>query len=125
MLRALSLVKVLDQVKGDGVVGAILLNREGTLLAYSGLDDRTARMTAAIASNVWNYYDRIGKSVLSEEPLTRFTMKCEDGFISVCAVSSLLLCIQSKVEVQLGSLMAKMDGLRTALNGPLDRVNNI
>ena len=125
MLRSSSLVKVLDQVKGEGVKGAILLNREGTLLAYSGLDEKPARMTAAIASNVWTYYDRTGRSVMNEDPLTRFTMKCVGGYITVSAVSSLLLCIQSESDVHLGSLLAKMDALRTALKEPLDRVSNI
>lgn len=123
MLRSSSLVKVLNEVEGDGVTGAILLNREGTLLAYSGLDNKTSRMTAAIAANVWNSYERIGKSVMCEDPLTRFTLNCDDGFISAASVSSLLLCLHAKADVQLGSLRAKMDALCKALEEPLDRVN--
>ena len=125
MLRGSSLVKVLDQVKGEGVAGAMLLNREGTLLAFSGLDDKSARMTSAIASNVWNLYDRIGRNFLDDNPLLKFTIKCEEGYVSVCPVSSLLLCIQAKADVQLGSLTAKMDALAKALKDPLDKVHNI
>lgn len=125
MIRGSSLVGMLDKVVGDGVVGAILLAHEGTLIAYSGLDEVTVRSTAAISSVIWNNIDRAGKLVMSGEPLKRFTMKCEDGYISVCPVSSLLLCIQSKVDVQLYSLMGKIDALRAALDGPLEKLDNI
>ena len=77
MLRPKTLTQVLGQVISGGVQGALILNKEGTLLAFAGYDDKNARMTAAIASSIWVSYEKYGRVAFNEDPLKSYTMQCE------------------------------------------------
>lgn len=54
-----------------------LLNNEGALLAYSGYDDKNARVTAAIASNLWGSCVKNGNAAFNEDQLNFMLMDAE------------------------------------------------
>ena len=53
MLRPSALKSLLGQANSGGVESTFLLNREGSLVAYAGLEDTQARVDGAIAASIW------------------------------------------------------------------------
>lgn len=102
-----------------------LLNKEGTLLAYSGFEDKNARKTAAIASSIWMSYEKYGSIAFNEDRLKLITVNCEDGILIVKSVSNVLLCMHAKNDVPLGALKAKVVSLTNYLEEPLNKVSNV
>lgn len=76
-----------------------MLNSEGALLAFSGFHDRDARITSAIASNVWTAYQKHGQNSFREDRLQFIIIQCEQGNVIITEVSFISLEIIRKSDV--------------------------
>lgn len=69
------------------------MNHEGALLAYSGYGDKDARVTSAIASNVWAAYHKHGKNAFRDDGLQFVMLQCDAGHVVITQVCSFVLHI--------------------------------
>lgn len=99
-----------------------LFNEEGALLAYAGLNDKDARVTAAIASSIWTAYEKQGRNALHEDRLQITLLNCEEGNLAISKVANLLLCLYANSTVTLGMLCQKSKALTNYLAAPLTEI---
>ncbi|XP_065181883.1 ragulator complex protein LAMTOR2 homolog [Sycon ciliatum] len=122
MLKPKALAKVLEQTNTNGVRNTVLLNSEGSLLAFAGEDDRDAKVRAAISSSIWLSYEKAGKQFAPPGHMTQMILPCMDGSVVINRVPGGLLCLFAGKGVGLGMLRLKADKMAAHLEEPLKKL---
>ncbi|XP_059156517.1 ragulator complex protein LAMTOR2-like [Physella acuta] len=122
MLKPRVLSEVLSQANTGGVGSTLLLNSEGSLLAFSGFGDKDAAAAGAIASNIWSSFHKSGQISLDDSKLKCVLVDCKQGKIAITKVANLLLCLCATETVSYGMLKTKIEAMATYLEEPLSQV---
>lgn len=122
LLKPKSLNNVLAQTNTGGVKCTLLLNHEGSLLAYAGSSNTEAITIAALASTIWKNYQRYGNSALHEDKLKTAVIQSQEANLIVRNLSTVLLCICANHEVPLGMLKQKANSIAEFLEASLDMI---
>lgn len=122
MLRPKTLNNILAKANTGGVKCTLLLNREGSLLAYAGGTDEEAITTAALASTIWKNFEKYGNSAFHEDKLKCAVIQCQEANLVVRNLSTVLLCIYANQDVPLGMLKNKAKCLADYIEEPLDKI---
>lgn len=89
----------------------------------SGTNEKEIRASAAIASSVWNVYEKSGAVAFNEEKLRYILIECERGRVAIFDVAKLLLSVYAESKVPLGMLKLKAELLVKYLDEPLNLVS--
>ncbi|KAG9508414.1 Ragulator complex protein LAMTOR2-like protein, partial [Fragariocoptes setiger] len=122
MLRPKTLNSILSRANTGGVICTLLLNKEGTLLAYAGGSDEEARTTAALASTIWKNFERYGNSAFHDDRLKCTVVQCHNANLVIRNLSTVLLCIFANQDAPIGMLKNKAKCLADHIEAPLDKI---
>ncbi|CAB3397748.1 unnamed protein product [Caenorhabditis bovis] len=113
MLKQKTLIEVLSQVNTSDVHGAMLFNKEGLLLAYSGYNQGKCapNVAAALIAGIWNGLDR--------RDMKETILVMEDGIIAATQVATMLLAIKAANVSDIGMIRTKLKALASHLEEPI------
>ncbi|RKP08911.1 hypothetical protein THASP1DRAFT_29299 [Thamnocephalis sphaerospora] len=124
MLKPRVIAKVLQQALTGGVETALLLTRDGAVLASGtspGKSDTAIR--AAVAASAWKDYEACLRSWsdVGDDPRW-LLLRCERGYAIVRPVGELLVALVANETCELGMLRLKVDALVKHFEEPLKKV---
>lgn len=136
MLRPSALKSLLGQANSGGVSSTLLLNREGSLVAYAGVVDTEARVNGAIAASIWASYEKSAKAAfapsqtglhgkgnnLSNSNSLKFViLDCDEGLAALASLpeSDFVVCALADKTCEFGMIKKKILALAEALQEPL------
>lgn len=122
MLKPKALNDVLRQAHGGGVQHVMLFKKDGALISFATESERDAKITSAIASNIWSIYESHRDAVQASEGQL-LLIDCDSGRLFVTPVGGLLLCLSAQPNTGFGLLKLKAHALRTHLEEPLSQVH--
>eukprot|EP00127_Corallochytrium_limacisporum_P000558 Clim_evm14s18 gene=Clim_evmTU14s18 len=130
MLRAKAISNFLGEVNTNkdteqDTVTAVLLDNEGSVIAYGGDSKRDEALSAAIVNHIWHSYRNNGSKYLSQE-LEEFILVFDEpeGACCVCrkvcdTFGFLLVVYSQSTLVPVGNIRARADSLATSLEAGL------
>ncbi|KAI9203638.1 uncharacterized protein BJ171DRAFT_509153 [Polychytrium aggregatum] len=126
MIKPRVISQLLAQANTGGVHSTLLLNLNGSLLAFAGGDDRFAKIIAAVVTNIWSTYQKNtcveAESASAPGQLQTLLLECEEGRVALTRVDKLLLCLVGSNETEFGILRMKANALRSHMEEPLSQI---
>jgi len=124
MINPVKIAKILEQANEDGILCTLLLNCHGSLVAFSGNEDRAIKIKATVASSIWTGYEHAKHNAINEESIQNLLISCESGNFAIrkAGARGLLLCMFSNKSVELGVLDMKIQGLADSLRTSLTKI---
>lgn len=113
---------ILAKANTNGVRCTLILNHEGSLLARAGGDSSEAVTIAALASTIWNNYQRYGNSALHEDKLKSAVIQSQEAKLVVRDLSSVLICVYADGDIPTGMLKKKANSIAEFLREPLELI---
>ncbi|KAI6190349.1 hypothetical protein M3Y97_00108100 [Aphelenchoides bicaudatus] len=114
MLKTKAVERFIGQAVDNGVLGVILFNKEGQMVAQSG-QGFNAKVFAALTSSLWETFDRQG----NRDRLKEIEVRGENSNILAARVANMVIALISEPNVPLAICKAKLNQLVSHLNEPL------
>ncbi|KAI8813807.1 ragulator complex protein LAMTOR2-like protein [Cladochytrium replicatum] len=124
LLKPRALAQVLDQANSNGVRSTILFNPDGSLVQFAGGSEKSAKIIAAVGSQLWLAYERVGGSIIGEsENMHYIFLDCEHGRLVMTRIAHFILCTVALETVDFGILKTKTRALYDHLYGQLEQLD--
>ncbi|KAI6237482.1 hypothetical protein M3Y95_00269800 [Aphelenchoides besseyi] len=114
MLKTRAVERFIGQAVSHGVLGVILFNKEGQIVAQNG-HGFNANVYASLISNLWETFDRQGV----RDRLREIEVRGEQAFLVAMPVSNMLLAIIADAEAPSALCKQKLNELALHLHEPL------
>ena len=104
----------------EGILGAVVIDREGEALASSGLNVDDATMISALAASAFGAFPVAGASP-DALPRSYATFELDDGQIHLSAGRRLALVLLTDPELDIDIVKGLLDSVLTELEQPPDQ----
>ncbi|KAI9597630.1 mitogen-activated protein-binding protein-interacting protein [Syncephalis fuscata] len=123
MIKPKVIAQVLQQAVTGGVETALLLTRDGAILASATASGADTAIRAAVAASVWKGYEACLQNWSSTGDNARWILlECEQGRAMVYPVGELLVALVANTQCEIGMLKLKAEALVKHFDEPLKNV---